>query len=78
MKSPTVVNGANDLFWQHFLTEAPGPHDGQESEGRTERRITDDIRSNTKPDSHERSWWNTNYIDNLAKNMGHIATAERS
>lgn len=76
MKSPTVVNGANDLFWQHFLTEAPGPHDGQESEGRTERRITDDIRSNTKPDSH--AWWNTNYIDNLAKNMGHIATAERS
>lgn len=78
MKSPTVMNGANDLFWQHFLTEAPGPHDEQESEGRTERGITDDMRSNTKPDSHDRSWWNANYIDNLAKNMGHIATAERS
>ncbi|KAJ6319691.1 hypothetical protein OIU76_005300 [Salix suchowensis] len=76
--SPTVVNGVNDLFWQHFLTEAPGPHDGQEQEGQTQRRITDDISGDAKPDSHGRSWWNMNYIDNLAMHTGQIAAAERS
>ncbi|CAK7348155.1 unnamed protein product [Dovyalis caffra] len=76
--TPAVLNGVNDVFWQHFLTEAPAPEAAQESECQTERRIIDGIRSNTNPDGRGRSWWNRNYMDNLAKHMGHIATPERS
>ncbi|KAF2290649.1 hypothetical protein GH714_014868 [Hevea brasiliensis] len=63
----STPTGANDHFWEYFLTEAPGSSSTQELEPGFERRT-----------SEERLWWSANVINDLTKHMWHLAPAERT
>ncbi|KAI7730576.1 hypothetical protein M8C21_005789 [Ambrosia artemisiifolia] len=56
--APLVKTGANDVFWEQFLTETPGGGDTQEVQ--SERR---DV---TKP------LWSTNNLDKITGKMGNL------
>lgn len=57
---PPVQTGANDVFWEQFLTETPGGGDTQEVQ--SERR--DVIKS----------LWNTNALDKITEKMGNLSS----
>ncbi|KAJ9172846.1 hypothetical protein P3X46_016044 [Hevea brasiliensis] len=65
--SSTPTGGANDHFWEYFLTEAPGSTSTQELDPGFHRRTSD-----------ERRWWNANTINDLTKHMEHLAPTERT
>uniref|UniRef100_A0A2P2JFJ9 Uncharacterized protein n=1 Tax=Rhizophora mucronata TaxID=61149 RepID=A0A2P2JFJ9_RHIMU len=74
-----VLAGANDQFWQSFLTEESSSSVLSRPEHQSEKRSTTGGRtSETMPNSDGRFWWNANSIDSLAKNMGRIGTAKRT
>ncbi|KAI3744149.1 hypothetical protein L1987_57225 [Smallanthus sonchifolius] len=57
---PPVKTGANDVFWEQFLTETPGGGDTQEVQ--SERR--DVIKS----------LWSTNNVDKITEKMGNLSS----
>ncbi|KAL8227736.1 hypothetical protein R6Q57_015320 [Mikania cordata] len=57
---PPVQTGANDVFWEQFLTETPGGGDTQEVQ--SERR--DLIKS----------LWSTNTVDKITEKMGNLSS----
>ncbi|KAF5736265.1 putative Heat shock factor protein [Tripterygium wilfordii] len=74
--SAPVTTGANDVFWEQFLTENPGSTDSQEAQA---NKNGDDGRKNeSMPSDHGRFWWNVNSINNLAEQMGHLTPAEKT
>ncbi|KAF5752803.1 putative Heat shock factor protein [Tripterygium wilfordii] len=74
--SAPVITGANDVFWEQFLTENPGSTDDQEAQA---NKNDDDARKNeSKPSDHDRFWWNVRSINNLAEQMGHLTPAEKT
>ncbi|XP_008792312.2 heat stress transcription factor A-4b-like [Phoenix dactylifera] len=70
----TVPTGVNDVFWEQFLTETPGSSDTQEVQ--SERRNTDDRRSEGKMGERGNIWWSRKNVDHLAEKMGHLTSAE--
>lgn len=72
--APNVPAGANDVFWEQFLTENPGSSDVQEVQ--SERKDTDGRRNESKPADHVRFWWSTKNVNNLAEQLGHLTPAE--
>ncbi|KAL4386206.1 hypothetical protein GQ457_09G003240 [Hibiscus cannabinus] len=68
--------GANDMFWEQFLTENPGSTDSQEVQ--SERKDSDARKNESKPGDQSRFWWNTKNVNNLAEQMGHLTPAERT
>ncbi|XP_065850931.1 heat stress transcription factor A-4a-like [Euphorbia lathyris] len=66
--------GANDHFWEYFLTEAPGSSGTEEPENRNDGKRTSVI----KPESSEKGWWNSNIIHDLTMHMEHLAPAGTS
>ncbi|XVF27437.1 hypothetical protein REPUB_Repub14bG0106500 [Reevesia pubescens] len=68
--------GVNDVFWEQFLTEDPGSTDTREVQ--SERRDSDAKKNESKPGDHGRFWWNMNNVNNLAEQMGHLTSAERT
>lgn len=67
------VAGANDVFWEQFLTETPGSSDPQEVQ--SERRDNDG-RKNGSSNNKPKYWWNN--VDNLTEQLGHLTPAERT
>ncbi|GAA0149296.1 winged helix/forkhead transcription factor [Lithospermum erythrorhizon] len=66
LSAPT---GANDVFWQQFLTETPGSSNAPEVQSESR----DGCRSRlVNPNG---SFWN---VDTLAKQMGHLTPAEKT
>ncbi|KAK1425440.1 hypothetical protein QVD17_20792 [Tagetes erecta] len=55
---PPVQTGANDVFWEQFLTESPGGGDTQEVQ--SERR---DV---------VKTLWSTNNVDKITEKMGNL------
>ncbi|XP_021294992.1 heat stress transcription factor A-4a [Herrania umbratica] len=72
----TAPAGANDVFWEQFLTENPGSTDMQEVQ--SERKDSDARKSDSKPGDHGRFCWNMKNVNNLAEKMGHLTPAERT
>ncbi|CAK9321132.1 unnamed protein product [Citrullus colocynthis] len=75
----TVIarNGANDVFWEQFLTENPGSSDLPKvaSEGNE----SDNGRKNeSKPKGFGKLWWTGNKINNLAEQMEHLTPTEKT
>ncbi|KAK8484730.1 hypothetical protein V6N13_032701 [Hibiscus sabdariffa] len=58
--------GANDVFWEQFLTEHPGSTD------------TWGVQFERKDSDHGRFWWNMKNVNNLTEQMGHLTPAERT
>ncbi|KGN49332.1 heat stress transcription factor A-4c [Cucumis sativus] len=70
-------NGANDVFWEQFLTENPGSSDLPKvaSEGKD----SDNGRKNeTKSRGFGKLWWTGNKINNLAEQMEHLTPTEKT
>ncbi|XP_059663290.1 heat stress transcription factor A-4b-like [Cornus florida] len=76
MTLPVVPTGANDVFWEQFLTETPGSSDTQEVQ--SERRDTDGRKIESKPADNRKYWLNMNNVDSLTEKMGHLTPAERT
>lgn len=64
--------GANDVFWEQFLTENPGSGDGQEVE--SERKDHE----GKKSDNGKSKSWNITSVNYLAEQLGHLSPAERT
>uniref|UniRef100_A0A2P2MYA4 Heat shock factor protein n=1 Tax=Rhizophora mucronata TaxID=61149 RepID=A0A2P2MYA4_RHIMU len=67
-----AATGVNDVFWEQFLTENPGSTENQEVQ--SERKDVD----GSKHGDHGRFWWNPRNVNNIAEQMGHIPSAERT
>ncbi|XP_038892033.1 heat stress transcription factor A-4c-like [Benincasa hispida] len=70
-------NGANDGFWEQFLTENPGSSDIPKvaSEGKD----SDNGRKNeSKSRGFGKLWWTGNKINNLAEQMEHLTPTEKT
>ncbi|KAL3617002.1 hypothetical protein CASFOL_039396 [Castilleja foliolosa] len=61
--------GANDVFWEQFLTENPGTNDSSESK-KHENKLGGDNKGI--------SWWNMKSVNNLTDQLGHLTPAERT
>ncbi|CAA0817816.1 Heat stress transcription factor A-4a [Striga hermonthica] len=59
--------GVNDVFWEQFLTENPGSNDTHESK-----------KNETKPGDHGPYWWSSRSVSNLAEQLGHLTSAEKT
>ncbi|XP_019706716.1 heat stress transcription factor A-4b [Elaeis guineensis] len=75
-RAATVPTGVNDVFWEQFLTETPGSSDTQEVQ--SERRDTDDRRSEGRMGERGNIWWSRKNIDHLAEKIGHLTSAEKT
>ncbi|XAR49518.1 hypothetical protein NMG60_11032751 [Bertholletia excelsa] len=71
--SPAVLTGVNDIFWEQFLTETPGTSETQEVQ--SERRDSSSIKNESNLADSGKSWWNTNNVDDLTEQMGHLTSA---
>lgn len=71
-----VPTGVNDMFWEQFLTESPGSLDPQEVQ--SERRDTDDKRSEIRAVDRGSFWCNRKNLDHLTEQMGQLTSAERT
>ncbi|KAG0495060.1 hypothetical protein HPP92_006054 [Vanilla planifolia] len=75
METKPVPMGANDTFWEQFLTESPAYFDEQEAEL---TRREDDGRADRVSAEKGSLWWNMNSVDHLAERMGRLTSAERT
>ncbi|KAL9668322.1 hypothetical protein QQ045_002702 [Rhodiola kirilowii] len=74
-QTKTVVpTGANDTFWEQFLTEHPGSSNAQEAQ--VEKKDPE-IRKQSDP---SKSWWNMPNVSNPVEQieMSHLTSAERT
>ncbi|CAI9089116.1 OLC1v1023625C1 [Oldenlandia corymbosa var. corymbosa] len=74
--SALAPNAANDGFWQQFLTESPGA--SATPEVQSERNNPDARKSDSMFADHHRFWWNTNNVQNLTEQMGHLTPTEKT
>ncbi|KAI3457096.1 hypothetical protein Pfo_013759 [Paulownia fortunei] len=70
---PSVPAGANDVFWQQFLTEAPASSMTQDVQ--SDRRDLDDRKDPSGFADEHKPWWN---VDKLTLQMGHLTRVERT
>ncbi|XP_038895068.1 heat stress transcription factor A-4a [Benincasa hispida] len=70
-----VPTGANDVFWQQFLTENPGASDPQEVQ--SARKDSDVINDENRQSDHGKFWWNTRSVNNVVEQIGHLKPAEK-
>lgn len=68
--------GVNDVFWEQFLTENPGSNDSSESQ--TRRKDEEGERNEQKPVDRGMYLWNIGSVNNLAEQLGHLTSAEKT
>eukprot|EP00262_Sarcandra_glabra_P011736 TRINITY_DN2881_c0_g3_i1.p1 TRINITY_DN2881_c0_g3~~TRINITY_DN2881_c0_g3_i1.p1 ORF type:complete len:232 (+),score=45.97 TRINITY_DN2881_c0_g3_i1:84-698(+) len=71
-----MPTGANDVFWEQFLTETPGSADVQEVQ--SERQENGSRDNERKPADQGNYWWNKKNVDHLTEQMGQLTPAERT
>ncbi|XP_073025708.1 heat stress transcription factor A-4c-like isoform X2 [Primulina eburnea] len=74
--SNTARAGVNDVFWEQFLTENPGSNDSSESQ--TRRKDEEGKRNEQKPVDRRMYLWNIRSVNNLAEQLGHLTSAEKT
>ncbi|XP_075487041.1 heat stress transcription factor A-4c-like isoform X1 [Primulina tabacum] len=74
--SNTARAGDNDVFWEQFLTENPGSNDSSESQ--TRRKDEEGKRNEQKPVDRRMYLWNVRSVNNLAEQLGHLTSAEKT
>ncbi|CAM8898213.1 unnamed protein product [Rhodiola kirilowii] len=67
----TKLMGANDTFWEQFLTEHPGSSNIQE-----ESQVEKNESEVKKQSDSSKLWWNIPTVNNLVEQMGHLTPAE--
>ncbi|KZV51075.1 heat stress transcription factor A-4a-like [Dorcoceras hygrometricum] len=71
----TAKAGVNDVFWEQFLTENPGSNDSSESWKKSEE---EGKRKEQKPVDRGMYWWNIKSVTNLAEQLGHLTSVEKT
>ncbi|KAL3502830.1 hypothetical protein ACH5RR_037279 [Cinchona calisaya] len=74
--SASAPTGANDVFWQQFLTETPGSSETLEVQ--SDKRDVAATKSVSRLPDHHKTWWNKNNVENLTEQMGHLTPAEKT
>lgn len=69
------IAGANDTFWEQFLTENPSYCTGQESE---KSDLDDGRRAEEVVTEQGNAWWNRKSVDQLTVRMVHLTSTERT
>lgn len=72
---PAVQTGANDVFWEQFLTETPGVGDTQEVQ--SERRDVINKHDEGNVLGQRKSLWNTNNLDKITEKMGNLSPSDK-
>lgn len=67
--------GANDIFWEQFLTENPCSCTGQESE---KSDLDDGRQAEEVVTEQGNAWWNRKSVDHLTVRMVHLTSTERT
>lgn len=67
--------GANDGFWQQFLTEQPGSSVAHQ-EAQSERR--DREADQAKNGDRANCWWGKKNIEQMTEKLGHLTSAEKT
>lgn len=71
----TMAAGANDTFWEQFLTENPCYCDAQESQSQ-KGDLHDGRRAEEVIIEQGNEWWNMKSVDHLTERMGHLTSTE--
>ncbi|PNT72862.1 hypothetical protein BRADI_2g49860v3 [Brachypodium distachyon] len=71
----TAAAGANDGFWQQFLTEQPGSSVAHQ-EAQSERR--DREADQAKNGDRANCWWGKKNIEQMTEKLGHLTSAEKT
>lgn len=74
--SSRVQTGANDGFWEQFLTENPGSSDTQEVQSK--RRDSHDKQSEGKTQEQPNTYWNRKDINHLIVKIGNLTSLEKA
>ncbi|KAL5707391.1 hypothetical protein ACHQM5_018295 [Ranunculus cassubicifolius] len=74
--SSATPTGANDGFWEQFLTESPGS--AETPEVQSERRDMSYKKLEIKSVDRGKMWWNPKSVDNLTEQMGQLTPAEKT
>jgi heat shock transcription factor 1/heat shock transcription factor len=74
---PAVAAGANDGFWQQFLTEQPGSSVVHQ-EAQSERRDRDNKEDQMKTGDLANFWWGKKNVEQMAEKLGHLTSAEKT
>lgn len=74
--SASASAGANDVFWEQFLTETPGSSDNQESQ--SEGQDINSRAADVKTTEKSNFWWTRKNVDHITEQMGHLTPAERT
>ncbi|KAF8696423.1 hypothetical protein HU200_037338 [Digitaria exilis] len=74
--SPRLAPGANDGFWEQFLTEQPGSIAHQEAQ--SERRDGDNKGDQVRIGDHENLWWGKKNVEQMTEKLGHLTSAEKT
>ncbi|KAL8113125.1 heat stress transcription factor A-4c-like [Apium graveolens] len=61
------AGGANDVFWEQFLTENPGSSDG--SEAQSQRKDLDSRKNESKTAEQGKFWWSNGSVNNLTEQL---------
>ncbi|OEL21493.1 Heat stress transcription factor A-4b [Dichanthelium oligosanthes] len=75
-EDPPHVPGANDGFWEQFLTEQPGSNAHQEVQ--SERRDGDNKGEQTRIGDRENLWWGKKNVEQMTEKLGHLTSAEKT
>lgn len=70
-----VPTGVNDVFWEQFLTENPGP---STQEVQSERKEDESKKNEEKTGDHGKFWWNSRNANKPVDQMGQFTAAERT
>ncbi|KAL6845160.1 hypothetical protein ACP4OV_024655 [Aristida adscensionis] len=73
---PAITAGANDGFWQQFLTEQPGSEAHQEAQ--SERRDGDNKADQMRIGDREKFWWGKKNVEQMTEKLGHLTSAEKT
>ncbi|CAO2171461.1 unnamed protein product [Urochloa humidicola] len=74
--SPHLAPGANDGFWEQFLTEQPGSNTHQEAQ--SERRDGDNKGDQMRIGDRENLWWGKKNVEQMTEKLGHLTSAEKT
>uniref|UniRef100_A0A0E0JIQ6 HSF-type DNA-binding domain-containing protein n=1 Tax=Oryza punctata TaxID=4537 RepID=A0A0E0JIQ6_ORYPU len=74
---PAVTPGANDGFWQQFLTEQPGSSDAHQ-EAQSERRDGGNKVDEMKSGDRQHLWWGKKNVEQITEKLGHLTSTEKT
>ncbi|KAG8077921.1 hypothetical protein GUJ93_ZPchr0007g3391 [Zizania palustris] len=74
---PAATPGANDGFWQQFLTEQPVSSDAHQ-EAQSERRDGGNKGDEMRSGDQQKFWWGKKNVEQITEKLGHLTSTEKT